>query len=63
LVAPRHWPALWGSIVEEDHFPVAALDDAVERVRALIARIDSAGAGRAAVTILEFGRAGGQSVR
>lgn len=41
LVAPPHWPALWNAIVEEDRFPVTALDDAVERVRTLIERIDA----------------------
>lgn len=45
LVAPPHWPALWNAIVEEDHFPVTALDDAVQRVRTLIARIGAAGTG------------------
>lgn len=42
LVAPPHWPALWKAVVEEDQFPVATLDDAVERVRTLIKRIDAA---------------------
>lgn len=45
LVAPPHWPRLWNAIVEEDRFPVIALHDAVERVRALIERIDAASAG------------------
>lgn len=45
LVAPPHWPRLWNAIVEEDHFPVIALHEAVERVRALIERIDAASAG------------------
>ena len=45
LVAPPHWPALWSAIVEEDHFPVTALDDAAQRVRTLIARIDAAASG------------------
>ena len=45
LVAPPHWPARWNAIVEEDHFPVTALDDAVQRVRTLIARIGAAGTG------------------
>ncbi|HUR17628.1 MAG TPA: hypothetical protein VMZ51_01670 [Acidimicrobiales bacterium] len=45
LVAPPHWPRLWNTIVEEDRFPVIALHDAVERVRALIERIDAASAG------------------
>lgn len=44
LVAPAHWSALWDAIVDEDHFPVTALDDAVARVRNLVTRIDSAAA-------------------
>lgn len=42
LVVPEHWPALWQAIVKEDHFPIVALDQAVDRVRTLIARIDAA---------------------
>ncbi|MCZ7527299.1 MAG: nucleotidyl transferase AbiEii/AbiGii toxin family protein [Acidimicrobiia bacterium] len=42
LVAPAHWPALWQAVVEEDDFPIT-FDAALERVRALIARIDAAG--------------------
>lgn len=42
LVAPPHWPVLWEAIVEENRFPVVALDDAIDRVRTLIRRIDAA---------------------
>ncbi len=42
LVPDDYWYELWRRIVEDDQFPVTDLDDAVERVRALIARIDAA---------------------
>ena len=42
LVAPAHWPALWDEILETDAVVEESLPEAVDRVRALIVRIDEA---------------------